>query len=369
MVSHWRQVLILKFTLLNIKGIAMKRFVRTMLIILLICFAADILTRLWEATHPITTYPEYLLLPSPAYHHAPYWSELFQKELKESLFSCQYNSGVSYHSHYVNFDNCRRRVVGQPKQAEHTLWLFGNSIIFAGEVPDEDTLASQLQALIPAWRVENVTTPAASVWVMLTMLEDQPVQTGDIVVFYSGVGDALVLYDAMQHRHPTNPAETLCGLLNVVRSTIYTFHTVCNWQLDYIPDSALSEAFLAPHLVYTIKHYKEGLDMARHEVEQHQAQFINILQPTIWSRALTSNDTVANDLELLMRPHVDRAFELAWPPLQPYADLDLTHVLDQARETEALYFDGWHINQTAITLVAHAIADALFDGKQSTSVK
>src|SRR5258706_7516755 len=151
----------------------------------------------YEMNHD-NRYVTLLLQPIPAYQNAPFWSQAFQTDLSSRKLSCNYQDGYVYHSQYFNVDHCIRRIVGQPTNVSRRIWLFGSSTLYTGELPDDWTIASQLQALLPNWRIEQRTSSGAPVLVMLTMLREQDIRAGDIVIFYDGWTDSVNAFQNAQ---------------------------------------------------------------------------------------------------------------------------------------------------------------------------
>lgn len=130
--------------------------------------------------------------PAP-YADSPYWSRAFVLDyynLTERLTNDDYWVMNDYHSQWYNITNGERRTVGQPAQYDHTLWLFGNSLVFDTYVPDDYTAATQLQAMINRTgqriRVVNLGVSGVTVDNERQHMKFLPIKPGDIVVSIDG---------------------------------------------------------------------------------------------------------------------------------------------------------------------------------------
>lgn len=333
----------------------MRRVLAALLFLVFGCTGCELFSRALLSRPPDSDYRAYLLSPAPALANAPFLTDDYRAELAAVPLTCGYGNHVVWHSKYFNYDNCHRRVVGQPKNYSRTLWMIGNSTLQNPELPDSYTIASQLQALVPDWRVEQVTSSGGGVWTMQDILEGEPIKPGDTVILYTGAMDALRLYSDGRSQRTLEPREVPCYHLLYNSDVIYTIRLLCDWQALYIPDSSLTADFLSQHAKQVVVRYSEGLTVARQYVEGRGARFINVLQPYLWSRAIAEAERPVQVRVDTLYPHIVPVLQFVYPLLQPYADLDLTHVLDSVRDTQVVFFDGWHMNHIGIERVARAI--------------
>lgn len=129
--------------------------------------------------------PPPLPFPGPAYLAAEY------HQLNEHLTDAGYWMTNEYHGAYYNFNaDGERRVVGQPSRYLHTVWLFGNSGTQDPYVSDAQSMASQLQAMLPIYRIVNRSAGGQLLSGEVAWLRETPIRPGDAVAFIDGAMDA-----------------------------------------------------------------------------------------------------------------------------------------------------------------------------------
>ena len=138
----------------------------------------------------------------PPYEGAPYYSASFAREMREQPGSwytpptTHIRLPNNFKGRWFNTNNGARITLGQPAEAQNTIWLLGGAAVYNGEVPDAFTVASQLQNLLNkqgnAWKVENAGVPEATSAQELERLKILPIKKGDIVLFLDGATDAML---------------------------------------------------------------------------------------------------------------------------------------------------------------------------------
>lgn len=236
-----------------------------------------------------------------------FWSVAFQAEYTQSVKRWHlsddllYWTADDYHGQYINFENGYRRTVGQPDDYHSTLWLVGNSTLVSQQVPDGETIASQLQTFLPAVRVVNVGMGGAYAVHEVNRIRVLPIAPGDSVVMIDGQLDA--------------EAQNVDG-------------------------------------------YRRDVVQANRLVTARGAAFYHVLQPqlctvqeTEWERWLGKQ---FHD--------ICRVYAAVWPQMQATeAGLDLTRLLDGARRSGTVFFfDAHHSNAAGNAIIARALYDYLY---------
>lgn len=251
-----------------------------------------------------------------AWAQSSYWSPAFA--VAEMAIPWTFDRGYAlpadYTSAWYNFHDGRRRTVGQPDGATNTIYLIGDSSIYDVAVPDEWTIASQLQALTPTYRVENLGMASATIPQFAMRLKTLALHPGDWVVFYGGAADV----NALAYGKATR-VQILDGI-------------------------------------------RVALDTARRNAADHGARFALFLQPHLWSKAPSVYERAILANPLFAPPDLVNALQTLWPDFQALPGVvDLTHRLDALRSSGVeVYIDGFHVNERADGVLARAIYDVLF---------
>ncbi len=162
-----------------------------------------------------------------------------------------------------------RLTVGNPKVYEHTIWMFGNSSLLGFNVPDADTIPSQLQALLPDYRVLNLSAEGQLARGELAWLKEVPLRAGDSVIFMDGSTDAYYLRERASIITPWLRRE--CALPVPQR-----FSAVLDLPLCALVQSpAMDRALLAE----TGQAFQSTIEEARAYSAQHGAAFYHFMQP------------------------------------------------------------------------------------------
>lgn len=224
------------------------------------------------------------------------------------------------HSDSVNIDNGYRRTIGQPAIWQHTVWVFGNSTLYGYCMDDAHTLASQLQRLLPQFRVVNAGLNSETVPIHVARLRDTPIAPGDIVIFYDGVSDT---YDP-----PTIPAGSPACADPVARFVLCVDRRGADVQ--------------------RVQNFQSGVAAARDYVTRHGAMLYVFLQPSAY--------TIRPNLytRSLLRYFPDETY----PVQQAYALLrqtpgvvDLSSIFDN----QSVFIDPFHVNDAGNAALALVI--------------
>ncbi len=282
---------------------------------------------------------------------APYWSDDYLHELgtiQYRLTDAGYLEPSDYQGHWFTVEGHLRRTVGQPSDYEHTIYLYGDSTIFDLYVPDDLTIASQLQKF-SRYRVVNMGQPGGSVVSMYERLNTMnDLKSGDIVVFYDGLSDARSIYYVAKNRGLLTPPG-LCRIFYFLEGSSLV-HIACDeiWigpELDGIANEVLHN-------------YNTFLDTSRRFVESRGASFYHFLQPTLWSHGnLSPYEQVLESLQTVIAPRLGEVYKRYWSGFQATPKtIDLSDVLTiPHQQGEEFFFDSGHVNDRADAIIAHAI--------------
>lgn len=291
-----------------------------------------------------------------------WYGERFARESMEAgalydLTGGGYYTLLDYTGTYFNHRDGVRLTSDPPSGAPHSLYFFGNSVGYGLTVRDEATIASAVQRRLPGYRVINEATVWGSVHRSLLKVRAVPLRAGDVVVFFGGEDESQGLYyDVVRLEPDRSPCPTLKDVYwGLCREYAY------NQQVSLLP------AFLAQSSVRLAALRREmlaDLTNAAAYVRGHGARFVWVLQPFLWSTALTAGErTMTMNVnvayaDLLARP-VEQGIvaQMQAAGVEAY---DLTHVLDSARQRgREVYTDHVHLNAAGNALVANAIYDQL----------
>src|SRR4051812_37499472 len=125
----------------------------------------------------------------PPFAQAPFLNDEFVAEIRSIVFLPD-EDGIQRPKDHTGKEITIRegwRVTpGQPSQALHTVYVFGNSTLLGREVPDSLTITALLQKLLPGYRFENRGVYAGSTENNLHDLKRTNLNPGDVVIFYGG---------------------------------------------------------------------------------------------------------------------------------------------------------------------------------------
>jgi len=163
-----------------------------------------------------------------------------------------------YASPNLNIRDGERRTIGQPTQAARTIWIYGQSIMFGFRIADGDTVASRLQALMPAYRVVNHSAIGQSFRGEFAWLRADPIKAGDVVIF-GGSSNDITFID-----HKAKPVAgwiwSECDLPVKARSVITIFAVVCLVVPSLPSDPAVYQ--------YYLDDYRQTIQESRAYIQQ-----------------------------------------------------------------------------------------------------
>jgi hypothetical protein len=233
--------------------------------------AADIGARVWLRQHNMRQNNSVFRATRPAaYKTSPYFSQEFIAEQKTFMQIAPRTfanmAGATFDGQYYSMEQGIRRVVEQPSNAKHKLYLFG-STLFNGEVPDGYTISSYLQRLAPNYAVQGIALQGGNAIELLDLLKVFDLNDGDIVVFYSGGPDTMSVYHTAVNRHNNTP---FCSTL---KSYLRIIEMLCVFQeMDM---AALKDwYYLEREGAFVTNVYGNAIEEARGYAQQHGVNFL-----------------------------------------------------------------------------------------------
>jgi hypothetical protein len=319
--------------------------------LILACILFEVSCRVWTVLFPdripYRTYYSYIAEPFPAHEPAPYWSKEFFTEVEHAKFPyCDHDLHTPYH----NVVNCNRVVVGQPQDVSRRVWMFGTSTLLGWEMPDEYTIPSQLQAILPTWRVEFITHIGTSIYTLSDFIKELNIAPGDIVITMTSPTDSLSAW-----AQPESTFDKFCWI--AMRDYKYKFYSIrpfC-WRTSEPDPKYLTDEYIAPLIeAFRIKH-RGAVNELREYITAKGAHYIHIGEPAMWSSPLNDREKMID--QEYYNGYIRIMLPRFWDVTRQHVDLDLFHALDEARKTHVVYFDGWHQNHIGTPITAKAIAD------------
>lgn len=306
--------------------------------------SAEFAARVYLVEHPIPQPPDV--------HSMDYYAEQAAAMQTVQLGADGFYHVVSdYHGQDINIEHGRRRTVGQPERASHTLYFFGASTGYDLDAADDQTVASQLQARLGSRvRVENVSVTAATIVSEAAYLRTLPLRRGDVVLLYGGVNESMGLARAAladYHKSITGTLQQgLCERAGAYQS-VALVTLGCRVPMPELLDSP---AFVAATSSADLARYDSALAASRLYAAQHGAALYVVLQPVARPDNPLWSFTDAN------YPGQARGAAIMYPLLERRADIDLWHVLDADQD---VFIDTTHMVGAGNAVVARALYEAL----------
>ncbi|MCZ4353639.1 hypothetical protein O4H61_14055 [Roseovarius aestuarii] len=334
-------------------------------VVLVTLVLIDLLLR---ALYPRFDHQAFLRTTPQPYQDAAYFSPELLDEMAD-LSGNHYMAADSnkvylkdFEGRWYNVVDGHRKTVDQPENAQRKIYLFGGSTVFNIEVPDEYTIASQLQKM-----VNRVTDSTAVINMGVTsidsgqqlsrLVEDIRLQPQDIVLFYDGVNDVMqrVVYENQDGYMIGRPKEEpfLPRLLRKLAGELAIFRVALN--------QAERDKAIDPEVINSATDaYLSVLNTAQAFSLDSGATFYHFLQPTIY----TKRETNTYENSILDRDAtsgsqlVKSAYEQTYPVFQsalsnvPFST-DLTAAFDGLDPSP--YLDFCHINHVGNRVIAESI--------------
>lgn len=281
---------------------------------------------LWLVEPAPRNHLEYRLSRPAPYRDADYYSREFVLDATKAPRGWKKPRGTNHlvatdhESAYVSYRDGKRRTLFQPADAAHVVKLFGGSTMVGGEVPDEFTIASQLQAQLNGsfpgrFRVENLGASSVVIHQELDRLKYSTVESADVVVFYDGVNDIIQsIYRADAPGTMIQYNRTLKEQFSVAQNIVFWFHA--HWRKH----SAFVRTFMDPFGTALPRHisqpermqslgdtlesrYLAAIIEAHSWTKERRARFHHFVQPNLFShRELSDYEAELAELSGIVRP-------------------------------------------------------------------
>jgi hypothetical protein len=294
--------------------------------------------------------------------------------------------GQFYHSH-----DGKRRTAFQPAQYQNTVYIFGGSTIFNGEVPDEYTIASRLQLLLNAkfgerYRVENLGAATVAIAQQLARLKTITLKQGDIVIFYDGVND---INQSIYYKDPSgwmiqHNRSVLNNLQFIQRWRIKIFEQLADrsrfvylflypYDINAMPPQLedASQPILQGLLEQMHTNYRAYITEANQYARNGGATFYHFLQPNLFTLpTLSAYEEGLLQNRYLIPRGIDIAFARGYPILRQASsevrDLgvqsaDLSDIYTDRLAGEEFYLDYCHVTDRAHQIMAETFFRRVFE--------
>ena len=266
------------------------------IVIILIYLSIDGFFRINEFFYvPYPTQKEYRLLRPEPYINSLYFSKDFiEKSFEEPGGYLKINTNPpiiipnNYTSTHLNVKDHKRVTTEQPQIYDFKILLFGGSTVHNPEVPDNLTIASQLQAILNQNNlkilVENYGVSSIHAGEQFQrLIYDAKIKKNDIVIFYDGYNDVIQRiylgkisgaisdesFNAPYYIRFVRRYKSHSALLRWIDSEIFT-------KKDF--NENLKFSFIAA------KQYRTILEDVHKYVSSNDAKFLHFLQPNLFTK-------------------------------------------------------------------------------------
>lgn len=257
----------------------------------------------------------------------------------------------------ITIVNGRRLTVGQPHKFERSCFLLGGSTIFNAQVPNNLTIASQMQQLLNSLSqnliVHNLgLSGATSDNRMRFMRENLTLSPNDVVILYFGVND--ICFPG-QMNIKDNFGDLIIYTANV-------FLDICRRNFQIF---ARLRLFQKPRFRRSTKKYLQevvipSIIQGSSFCKAKSANFLAVLQPSLYSIA-KSDDEDLEELRKLpksLKRILDYGNSLFMKELEQYDFfVDGRSVFNNARKQ--VYCDWIHTTESGNSTLAHFFVDEL----------
>lgn len=360
-------------------GRILKIFGVNLVVFFLIVFLLEIGARLVTHFHWAPLHPDgksfRLAQPSP-YLDANYFSKEFVEESFRHLawVPSRGNQVVlpkDFSGKYFHVKDGLRRTTDQPadQNLSHIL-MFGGSLMYGAEVPDDMTIASQLQRIInqsncPPFLVLNYGVQGVKASQEFARLRTLNLKKGDIVIFFDGVND---ITQGIFRGDPDGYLTKRSIFLRAIMKLSGYSHLVNlvwnNWLNRIIPRHLFDPQKRLLLAERTATNYESTIRDAAAYTTAQGAAFINFLQPSL--STLKSQSDYEHQLQSIIQPGLDLAFSAGNDLMRQAStrlsksgvlSVDATGIFDDLGEP--VYLDYCHVNHTGNKVIVELIFNTL----------
>lgn len=327
----------------------------------------------WQSDQPLSHVDFRMMQPEP-YKDSHYFSSAFIRESFSQPGGHSIVPGTQiimpndYEGEFFNVKDGRRVTTSTPLDASSRLYLFGGSTVYCSEVPDELTIASQLQDLINdkglGIEVVNMGVTTITTSQQLEQLRRLEFEAGDWIVFYDGANDAAqgIYYGNPDGQLAFAPRDAT-AFVRAAKAVARVSATVRWAQSNFGFSNA---TFDAETIQETARLYVSNLKAAAEITSAGGGNFYHFLQPTLASKAQL------NDYELdligqkgvLVDPNLYKSYKVGYSAFRESGLAELDWSVDISNAFDSLitspYLDIVHVNEIGNSEVAKAIFREIF---------
>ena len=263
---------------------------------------------------------------------------------------------------YLNIESGLRKTIGHSQEASKKLFLFGGSTVFCGEVRDDLTICSQIQALVNQLQIPmnviNFGRSGSTISNRLLYLRGSDISEDDIAVFWFGVNELGWKY--LEGKTAIPLWASLLRLGSQVIERLSRYSAMLIWFSKYFDSLILQPLFCLHAARETIKSL-EGIEKL---AAIKGFRTLIILQPNILTKSnLSSREKVIFEFfsQKKRGKITKKLFRINYPrfarALKPYSGYSATDLFDNV-ETE-VYVDWVHLNSDGNEIVARQILKLL----------
>jgi hypothetical protein len=310
------------------------------------------------------------------YGAAPYYSRPFLDEVKEvsgvfDVSSDGLKIAKDLHGQYINIVDLKRFTDFQPTHVDHIIYMIGDSALFSSNVPDEYTIASQLQHRLNknhsvSYKVINLGIPTLNSGGALTLLKSLTLRKGDHVIFYSALSDTQGVYEDVVRKRREDIPQKVCTWLRQNIDHMALGKMYCIWIEETFPPEIDGSQNWHAKIGSAAAKYHDNVIAAQQYSESAGASFYTFLAPHLWTAPLSDFENRIARNAILGDYGGGQVFGSFWPHLEMVHDelrqkgtqaYNLSHILDYARmrKQQKFFFDCCHVNAAGNALVADAI--------------
>lgn len=355
---------------------------------LLIELGSWIWVKYLRSPHP--TKWEFAATQPPPYRDAAYFGPEFLHEAQASVSGSLGDVAElrDFHGRYFNVAGGFRVTTDTPAAPTRRVLMFGGSTLFAQEVPDAQTIASDLQRLLNArgvrWEVRNYGLVGMNSAQQTRILKTVPLRKGDLVVFYHGVNDIYYTVFGGYRGGWTSgvPAFRPVQKLSALNKTLHAWHErfkdysyTAQVALDVYergePATVTDPAQLAQNTDAAVREFSVAVTEAARIAHEAGAQFVHFLQPQVFANAaLTPYEQMLVANPLGTAPGVETALRYGYPRLRAASQdmagqgiefRDISDALDRRPPGEEVFLDFCHLADAGNALVAQRMMRDYFD--------
>lgn len=350
---------------------------------LLIVFVETIF-HIRELINPAQKYPtlkEFRLTRPEPYKESSFFSEEFINESFEqpkgwrTLEETRIVLPNDYQGKFFNVRNSIRVTTGQHAQSRRNIYIFGGSTLYGSEVPDDYTIASQLQRILNEKKlsinVYNYGVTSIHAGQQLERLKyDVKLKRKDIVIFYDGVNDVTQrVYYGNPDGWIANEALKAPAFVRGARRLIS--HSAFFRWLDNNFLTKKDYKFSQDTVLAAAQGYVETIKASYQYSIDQGTVFYHFLQPNLTTRSpLNKYEKELLQMKGVTAEGMVDAFKLSYPVFRnQLVFLQYSSDLSQAFNhlENSPYLDICHVNEVANKVIANAIFDVVENEVKSSN--